>query len=88
MSSVFSLQQVCVARLRAILNLGLLEITIRMYEDRQGKPRLELVCGGAKAMSSTSAVHCLVLCHFVDDLCQDYGSDRNRQADAADISLH
>ena len=36
MSSVFSLQQVCVARLRAILDVGLLEITIRMNEGRQG----------------------------------------------------
>ena len=36
MSSVFSLQQVCVARLRAILDVGLLEITIKMSEGRQG----------------------------------------------------
>ena len=55
---------------------------------KTGEPEPELVCGGVKTMSSTSAVHCLVLCHFVDDLCQDYGSDRNRRADAADISLH
>ena len=35
-SSVFSLQQVCIARLRAILDMGLLEIRIRMYEGWQG----------------------------------------------------
>ena len=55
---------------------------------KTGEPRLELVCGGAKAMNSTSAVHYLVLNHFVDNFCQDYGSDRNRRAKAADITSH
>ena len=54
---------------------------------KAGEPRLELVCGGAKAMSSTSAVHYQVVGHFVDDLCQDYGSDRNRRVDAVDITF-
>ena len=49
MSSVFSLQQVCVARLRAILNLGLLEITSKDVRGKTGEPRLELVSGRAKA---------------------------------------
>ena len=56
--------------------------------EKTGEPEPELVCGGAKAMSSTSAVHYLVLGHFVDDLCQDYGSGRNRQANAVDITFH
>ena len=55
--------------------------------EKTGEPEPELVCGGAKAMSSTSAVHYLVLGHFVNDLCQDYGSDRNRRADVVDITF-
>ena len=55
---------------------------------KAGEPRLEVVSGGVKAMSSMSAVHYLVLGHFVDDLCQDYGSGRNRQANAVDITFH
>ena len=40
---------------------------------KTGEPRLELVSGGAKVMNSTSAVHYLVVGHFVDDFYQDYG---------------
>ena len=92
MSSVFWLQQVCVARLRAILNLGLLEITSKDVRGKTGEPRLELVSGRAKAAEYFQIAGLKEFCpsfgHFVDDLCQDYGNDRNRQADAVDITLH